>query len=68
MFLVNDEKKIVTSGCRLSFDLLGHKLNNSECKEIVLMSLNSLSSGREEVGFKSNLNAFDTHNPKGVFN
>jgi len=55
MFLVNDEKKIVTSECRLSSDLLGHKLKISECKEIVLMSLNSLSSGREEVGTLKNI-------------
>jgi len=68
MFLVNDRKKIITSEYRLSSALLGHKLNNSEMLGIVLMSLNSSISLREEVGFKSNSDAFDTHNPKGEFN
>lgn len=66
--MINDEKKIVTSEYRLSSDPLGHKLKNSDVLGIVLMSLNSSSSLREEVGFKSNSDTFDTHNPKGGFN
>jgi len=60
--LINDKKKIVTLECRLSSDLLGHKLNNSEMLGIVLMSLNSSLSLREEVGFNYYSEMINTHN------